>query len=112
MDKDIAFLLEEWARWRWVGHGAARGLPTMTTFRALLGSTVRNPVISDDLACAVDAAVSEVCAENEKLGRALVQYFLKRRSYRQIGKKWGCSHSTAGALVQAGVAAVGEKLEG
>jgi hypothetical protein len=112
MDNDILFLLEQWARWRWVGHGAARGYPTMSTFRQQQGSTVPTAAISDHLACAVDHAVAQVCMENERLGRALCMYVLERRSFRSIGRKMKITHNTAGVLVRAGVAAVGQILEG
>tara|TARA_R100000005_G_scaffold68663_1_gene36592 strand:+ start:34677 stop:35015 length:339 start_codon:yes stop_codon:yes gene_type:complete len=112
MDNDILYLLEQWARWRWIGHGAARGFPSMTTFRQQLGSTVPSPAISDHLACAVDHAVAQVCQENEKLGRVLCWYVLDRKSYRAIGRELGISHSSIGPMLQAAVAAVGEVLEG
>lgn len=112
MDNDILYLLEQWARWRWIGHGAARGFPSMTTFRQQLGSTVPSPAISDHLACAVDHAIAQVCQADERTGRALCWYVLDRCSYREIGRRMKIPHQRAGVMVQAGVAAVGEILEG
>jgi DNA-directed RNA polymerase specialized sigma24 family protein len=113
VDKDIVFLLEQWGHWCRSQPAVRLGFHHQTTFRALLGSTVPNRIcISDELAEAVDYAIAQVSQEHEHLGRALVQYFLLGRSYRQLGKKWGCDHKTAGKLVHAGVAAVAEKLEG
>ncbi|MAL94052.1 MAG: hypothetical protein CME40_03080 [Haliea sp.] len=111
MDKDIAFLLEQWARWCYVERGVQLGLPHQTPFRRLLGSTVPSACISDPLAQAIDQAVAEVCQRNEKIGRVLVPYFLQGRTTVQIAKKQGVSRPTVSKRLALGVSMVGEILE-
>lgn len=96
MDKVADYYLSEWAKWRWTGNGAARGHRSDRSFD---GSRARNPTISDPAALLVDAAVSQVCREDESTGRALCFPYLDRLAPHQIAERLRLSHqAVAGAV--------------
>ena len=111
MDRVADFYLQEWARWRWTGHGAAKGYQTRATFDRLRGSAVRNATIDDPAALLVDQAVSQLCREDAATGRCVCAYYLDRQAPHQIGERMGWSHQRAAGAVRRGVDRVGEILD-
>jgi hypothetical protein len=76
---DTPWLLEQWARWAWTGHGLQLKYPLMTPFRRLNKTTsAPGPMISDLCAQEIDHAVARVCSANREVGAALMYTHLLR----------------------------------
>ena len=109
---DTPWLLEQWGRWAWTGHGLNLNFPAMTPFRRLTKTgSAPAPMISDLAAQEVDAAVARVCADDRNVGRAVVHRYLLKWSYGRIARDLGCCRQHASKLCKIGEAAVSELLE-
>ncbi len=107
---DTSFLLQEWARWIWIGRGVVRGYPSRATFARQV-STRPSPMISDLVAGEVDYALAQLCSRNEDMGRAVALYFISGVSLRDLARKMGYSVRKTTELVNAGVAQVSDALD-
>jgi hypothetical protein len=109
---DTPWLLEQWARWAWTGHGLKLRYPNMTPFRRLSKTTSQpGPMISDLCAQEIDAAVSKVYGSNREVGNCLVRRYLLRQTYHRIGRAMRMTRQRASALCRIGEAAVSELLD-
>jgi hypothetical protein len=69
-------LLEQWGRW--IRAGRPEVLDCNSMFK--LGSTVPNPIITDEEALIVDAIVARLLRRRPEMGRAVMLYY---------GRGWG-----------------------
>lgn len=84
---DTPWLLEQWALWSRVNPGPSMELPSVTPYRRLLGSTVKSPVIDDDTAMLVDAAVSRLVGRDASAGRAVILYHFTGGNVSGVAKR-------------------------
>jgi len=102
--QDIQTVLMEWARWRYVGHGADIGYPAESAFVRMMKPagyrTSNKALIDDEMAGMVDVAVSRLYArcsrvEGDHRWEALTDYYLLRKTDNAISRKLKCSKTTA-----------------
>ncbi len=76
----------------------------------LRGSSVPKPIICDEAALGIDAAVSEVCQALPKAGECLCHYWLIRPSVVHASREVGVSRRKAAELIRIGESGVGAAL--
>ncbi|MEJ2533878.1 MAG: antiterminator Q family protein [Halioglobus sp.] len=105
-------LLTEWAARSRSGHGLAKlRYPEQTPFQALRGSSVRTPLINDETAQAVDAAVARLCDLDREGGEVLVAYFIERKPLTRIARQCGMNRWQAQGRLDAAVAWISGRLD-
>lgn len=106
LDYDTRWLLEQWARW-------ARREPDLVRMRyrsiqpytqKITRSSLRAPVISDDEAMAVDAALAHLGQRDKEAAQATALYFSCNNNLSQVARILGVTRSRADVLVNAGTA--------
>lgn len=112
---DTEYLLEQWGWWRMDGMGVPR---YVSQLHALIRENTpsvggrREYVITDDLALAVDGAVSRLIRRNQQMGDFIWLYFGAKWPALRIGREFGMSEAKARELIRTGVAWIDCSLEG
>jgi hypothetical protein len=87
---DTRSRLVEWGRWvraGGAGLGYGRGLILP------LGATVRSPMITDDEAVLIDAAVARLRRRDYEMGACIVMYYPGQKTDQRIGEMLRLSRS-------------------
>jgi len=90
---DIQMLLEEWSRWRRLGHGANIGYPSQSAFvrvSKMGGWATKIPLITDEQAGRVDLAVSRLklkCIKGDLRWEVLTDRYLGGKSDSVIARR-------------------------
>ena len=95
----IQWRLTEWARWSKQKVPGAKGYPSQTPFRRLLGSSVSSAQISDEEGDRIEAAVKRLGERSEEQHRVLVCYYKDRCSVAAIKRLVGCSYDKTRRLL-------------
>lgn len=96
---DTEFLLDQWGRWRKEGMGVPR-LACANSGPSNLPSAC----ITDDVALAIDAAVSRLTCRDKQMGQFILIYYGDKRPALWIGREHGMGEAKARELIKAGVA--------
>jgi hypothetical protein len=110
MLEETKMILEQWGRWCRAGTGNL-GYPRMEPWRRLLGSTVKNVMIGDDIATLVDQAVLALRKEHRLMGFAVSKYYLDNCTELCIAQKMKITRHQAKQLITAGTAWVDANLK-
>jgi hypothetical protein len=111
---DTEYLLEQWGWWRMDGMGVPR---YVSQLHALIRENTPSEggkteyVITDDLALAVDGAVSRLIRRNQQMGDFIWFYFGAKWPALRISREFGMSEAKARELIRTGVAWVDCSLE-
>lgn len=111
---DTEYLLEQWGWWRMDGMGVPRYTsPLYALIRDNVPSEggVKQYVITDDLALAVDGAVGRLTKRDEQMGGFVWLYFGAKWPALRVGRVNGVSEAKAREVIKAGVAWIDCALE-
>lgn len=111
---DTEYLLEQWGWWRMDGMGAPRYVsPLFALMRDNVPSEggVKQYVITDDLALALDGAVARLTKRDEQMGGFIWLYFGAKWPALRVGRESGISEAKAREVIKAGVAWIDCALE-
>lgn len=99
----VEWYLEQWGRWAMQGRGVVRGYPGIEPYTRLLGSTVPEVMIDDEVGIRFDRLMADLCEVHPDVGTALSLRYLLHKSNRSLGRQLGIDHRKAGDLVRSGV---------
>ncbi|WP_110949508.1 antiterminator Q family protein [Pseudomonas bohemica] len=111
---DTEYLLEQWGWWRMDGMGVPR---YVSPLHALIRDNtpgeggVKEYVITDELALAVDAAVSRLTKRDQQMGDILWLYFGAKWPALRVAREFKIGEPKFRELMKAGVAWVDSALE-
>ncbi len=111
---DTEYLLEQWGWWRMDGMGVPRYVsPLFALMRDNVPSEggVKQYVITDDLALALDGAVARLTKRDEQMGGFIWLYFGAKWPALRVGRESGISEAKAREVIKAGVAWIDCALE-
>lgn len=111
---DTAYMLEQWGWWRMDGMGVPGYVcPLYALMRDNVPSEggLKQYVITDDLALAVDGAVGRLTKRDEQMGGFLWLYFGAKWPALRIARAHGMGEAKARELINAGVAWIDCALE-
>ena len=99
-------LLTEWGKWARRVQIIPRYMSPATAllFQNIEQEREPDPQITDDEALRVDAAVGHLLMRNREMGEAVMLYFLRRMSVRQIAAALDRDRISANSLIDAGCA--------
>lgn len=104
---DTEYMLEQWGWWRMDGMGIPR---YVSPLYALIRDNAPEPgglkeyMITDDLALAVDGAVGRLSARDEQMGNFIWLYFGAKWPANRVAREHQMSERKAWELIKAGVA--------
>ncbi|MCO7575333.1 MULTISPECIES: antiterminator Q family protein [Pseudomonas] len=104
---DTEYLLEQWGWWRMDGMGVPRYVsPLLAMIRDNVPAEggAKQYVITDDLALAVDGAVSRLTKRDQQMGDFIWLYFGAKWPMIRVGEKARMSERSAREVIKAGVA--------
>lgn len=102
----VQWLLAEWARWRKIESGEAKGYPSQTPFRRLLGSSLPSAAIDTEQAERVDRAVCRLMSRCEDQGTVLVLYYLEGMPLYRVRARINESYETTARLLASAETAI------
>lgn len=111
---DTEYLLEQWGWWRMDGMGVPR---YVSPLQALIRDNapglggVKDYVITDDLALAVDGAVGRLTTRDQQMGNFVWLYFGAKWPALRIAREMGLGEAKAREVIKAGVAWIDCALE-
>lgn len=111
---DTEYMLEQWGWWRMDGMGVPRYTsPLYALMRDNVPSEggVKQYVITDDLALAVDGAVGRLTKREEQMGGFIWLYYGAKWPALRVGRENGMSEAKAREVIKAGVAWIDSALE-
>lgn len=111
---DTAYMLEQWGWWRMDGMGVPRYVsPLFALMRDNVPSEggIKQYVITDDLALAVDGAVGRLTKRDPQMGGFIWLYFGAKWPALRVGRENGISEAKAREVIKAGVAWIDCALE-
>lgn len=111
---DTEYMLEQWGWWRMDGMGIPRYIsPLYALMRehTPCESSAKSYVITDDLALAVDTAVSRLTSRNEQMGLFIWLYYGAKWPALRIARQFNIGEAKAREVIKAGVAWVDCALE-
>lgn len=111
---DTAYMLEQWGWWRMDGMGVPRYVsPLYALMRDNVPSEggIKQYVITDDLALAVDGAAARLAKRDSQMGDFIWLYFGAKWPALRIAREHGMGEAKARELINAGVAWVDCALE-
>lgn len=111
---DTEYLLEQWGWWRMDGMGVPRyvsPLHALIRDNAPGHSRVKDYVITDDLALAVDGAVGRLTKRDQQMGNFVWLYFGAKWPALRIAREMGLGEAKAREVIRAGVAWIDCALE-
>ena len=101
---ELFYLLQQWARWCQHGTGIPGYKGAWAMLAQLSGAVLPEPSIDDDLAMAIDKAITLLVARKRACGEAVVVYFICNcQSQAALATKLGCSRSAARNLFDGGM---------
>lgn len=104
---DTEYLLEQWGWWRIDVMGVpGYTSPTLALMRQVMpqASSSKSYCITDDLAIAVDTAVSKLTHRDQQMGDIVWLYYGVKWPMARVGKHYGISEGKARELARAGTA--------
>lgn len=102
---DTENMLEQWGFWRMNGMGVpSYASPMWAVMRDVMPSESKGYTITDDLACAVDAAVARLCKREQQMGDMIWLYYGAKWPAIRVGRHYQVSEMKARELIKAGVA--------
>ncbi|TBU73292.1 antiterminator Q family protein [Phytopseudomonas daroniae] len=111
---DTEWLLEQWGYWRMDGMGMPR---YVSPLQALIRNNnvsvggLKEYSITDDLALAVDSAVSRLSKRDQQMGDFIWLYFGAKYTAVRVGRTAGMGEAKARELIKAGVAWIDAAME-
>ncbi|GFM48981.1 antitermination protein Q [Pseudomonas cichorii] len=109
---ETEYMLEQWGWWRMDGMGIPNyASPALALMRDVMPSTAKAYVITDDLACVVDAALAKLCKREQQMGDMIWLYYGAKWPAVRVGRHYGVSEMKARELIKAGVAWIDCVLE-
>lgn len=111
---DTEYMLEQWGWWRMDGMGVPRYVsPLFALMRDHLPSEggLKQYVITDDLALAVDGALARLTKRDQQMGDFLWLYFGAKWPALRVARESKISEAKARELIKAGVAWIDCALE-
>lgn len=111
---DTEYMLEQWGWWRMDGMGVPRY--TSSLYALMRDSVpseggVKQYVITDDLALAVDGAIGRLSKRDEQMGGFIWLYYGVKWPALRVGRENGMSEAKAREVIKAGVAWIDCALE-
>ncbi|MGE1530845.1 antiterminator Q family protein [Pseudomonas putida] len=111
---DTEYMLEQWGWWRMDGMGVPRYVcqiyALMRDNTPSIGG-VKEYVITDELALAVDGAVARLTKRDAQMGGFIWLYFGSKWPALRVGRENGISEAKAREVIKAGVAWIDCALE-
>lgn len=108
------YMLEQWGWWRMDGMGVPRYTsPLYALMRDSVPSEggMKQYVITDDLALAVDGAIGRLSKRDEQMGGFIWLYYGAKWPALRVGRENGMSEAKAREVIKAGVAWIDCALE-
>lgn len=106
LEYDTRWLLEQWARWARRDPDLLRlrysGIQPFT--RQVTRSSLRAPVITDEEAMAVDAALAALGQRDKEAATATALYYSSSSNLSQVARMLGVNRNRADVLVSTGTA--------
>jgi hypothetical protein len=112
---DTEWLLEQWGYWRMDGKGVPRYVSPL--YALIRDNTpceggVKGYSLTDDLALAVDGAVSRLIKRDDQMGNFIWLYFGAKWPALRVARENGIGEAKAREVIKAGVAWIDCALEG
>ncbi|NMX70315.1 antitermination protein Q [Pseudomonas sp. WS 5111] len=109
---DTEHMLEQWGWWRMDGKGVpSYASPMMALMRDAMPVASKSYTITDELACAVDAALARLCKRDQQMGDMIWLYYGAKWPAVRVGRHYQVSEMKARELIKAGVAWIDCVLE-
>lgn len=104
---DTEYLLEQWGWWRMDGMGVPRYVSPL--YALIRDNTpaeggIKEYVVTDDLALAVDGAVARLTKRDQQMGNFIWLYFGAKWPALRIARETGMGEAKAREVIKAGVA--------